>query len=87
LAGIAAMAQAAEFEVWPENWPPFMLFCKLQTQWRAGASGVFGLDYNVLYHNLDRMNLSPEDYEIWENDVGAMEQAALHAMRENREQE
>jgi hypothetical protein len=44
--------------------------------------GIIGLDYNVVYHKLDRMNLSPEDYEEAENDVRVMEHEALLAMKE-----
>ncbi|MGO4379702.1 DUF1799 domain-containing protein [Pseudoduganella sp. RAF19] len=81
----AAQADASGFEVWPENWPVFHLFCQLQTQWRAGSSGLLGLDYNVLYHKLDRMDLPLTEYEQWEADVCAMEFAALEAMQEQRE--
>jgi hypothetical protein len=44
--------------------------------------GIIGLDYNVVYHKLDRMNLSPDDYDAAENDVRAMEHEALLAMKE-----
>lgn len=79
------MSKDAAFEVWPENWPAFRLFGKLQTQWRAGASGVYGLDYNILYSHLDRMGLSPTDYDDWEEDIRTMEFAALAAMNEKTE--
>ena len=54
----------------------------IQTQWRGAGMGIIGLDYNVLYHKLDRKNLSPEDYEVAESDVRAMEHAAMLAMKE-----
>ena len=37
-----------DFEVLPENWETVEMFLKIQTQWRASASGVIGLDYNVM---------------------------------------
>lgn len=67
-------------EVWPENWPVFELFCALRTQWRVGAMGPVGLDYNTLFHKLDRMRLEPSEYEVFEDDIRAMEHAALEAM-------
>jgi hypothetical protein len=35
-----------------------------------------------IFHKLDRMGLSPDDYEQFEDDIRAMESAALEAMRE-----
>jgi len=69
-------------EVWPENWPAFALFCDLQTQWRVGAMGPVGLDYNVLFHKLDRMDLAPDEYEQLESDVRTMELEALLVLGE-----
>lgn len=82
---MAALQQSVVTEVWPENWPAFSLFTQLQTQWRAGASGVYGLDYNVLFARLDRMALSPQQYEEFEEDIRTMEFAALAAMNERTE--
>jgi hypothetical protein len=70
-------------EVWPENWPVFTLFCDFQTQWRlSGMGGQFGLDYNVVFHKLDRMNLTPQQYEEWEEDIRTLEFAAIAEMNE-----
>lgn len=69
-------------EVWPENWTSFQLLVDVRTQWRGAGMTVIGLDYNVVYHKLDRMNLSPADYDEAENDVRVMERAALLAMKE-----
>ena len=69
-------------EVWPENWRSFKLLCELQTQWRGAGMGIIGLDYNVLYHKMDRMGLSPGQYEEIEADMRVMESAAMAAMRE-----
>lgn len=73
----AALAQAKKnriVEVWPENWPVFLLFDRMHTQWREGA---IGLDYNVLFRFLDRMTLTPDEYDQMLSDIAVMEQAAL----------
>lgn len=81
----AAGLTAADFEgdaaqVWPENWPAYLLFAQVQTQWRVGAAGATGLDYLPLFHKMDRMRLEPEEYEELEADIRVMEFAALEAM-------
>jgi hypothetical protein len=70
-------------EVWPCQVAATNLFVSLGTQWRCGPSGPYGLDYNVLYQKMDRMNLSPAAYEEMEEDIRAMEQGALDEMRKN----
>lgn len=66
--------------VWPENWPAFQVFDALGTQWRVGMNGYTGLDYNVMYHKLDRMRLNDTDYEQMEIDIAVLERSALAAM-------
>ena len=68
------------FEVWPENWPAFALFCKVQSQWRVGAAGATGLDYTPLLALMDRMKLSDEDHDDLFDDVQTLERSALDAM-------
>lgn len=71
------------YEVWPENWSAFVLFSDLQTQWRVGGmGGVIGLDYNVMFHKLDRMSLAGDDYAQLEDHIHAMERQALTTMNE-----
>lgn len=55
----------------------------MRTQWRIGMSGPVGLDYGVLFRILDRLNLSPDDYDEMFADVRVMESAALEAVRED----
>lgn len=43
-------------------------------------SGATGLDYNALYHRLDRMGLEADEYEQLESDIQTMELSALVAM-------
>lgn len=71
-----------DVEVWPENWPAFQLFHEMQTQWRAVGMGLIGLDYLVLFRKLDRMTLSPDEYDKFEDDIRTMELAALAAMNQ-----
>ena len=79
LKGLIAAA-GMEVEVWPENWPAFQLFHSIHTQWRYAGGG---LDYAVLFKKLDRMNLTPDQYDQFEDDIRAMEYAALAAMAPN----
>ena len=53
----------------------------MDTQWRVGMNGPTGLDFNVLYRKMDRMGLSPDEYDQLEADVSVMEAAALDTMR------
>ena len=71
---------ATSIEVWPDNLRAFQLFQGLRTQWRAGMGGPTGLDYFVAYHRMDRMGLTPAEYEQLDQDLQVMEAAALHAM-------
>lgn len=69
-------------EIWPENQQAYILFSELQTQWRMSMAGPTGLDYNTLFHKLDRMRLASDEYEDLEGDIRSMEFAALGAMAE-----
>src|SRR5690349_7623931 len=52
-----------EIGIWPESWQAFQLFTRLSTQWRVGAAGAIGLDYNVLFHEMDRAGLAGDNYD------------------------
>lgn len=67
-------------EVWPENWPAFLLFCKMQTQWLSGMAGKTGLNYLVLLALLDRMKLSNEDHDALFDELQVLERSALETM-------
>lgn len=56
---------------------------RISTQWRAGAGGPFGLDYNVVYRELDRLKLDDESEEELMAAIRVIEAAALRAMRED----
>jgi len=80
LAGMAAIQAAKEFHVWPENMPAISLFSTLSTQWILGPGGATGLNYIPLFHRMDRMHLSEQDYEWMFDDIRAIESAALTSM-------
>lgn len=67
-------------EIWPENWPAIQLFTRIASQWRVGAGGPTGLDYLVLFHELDRMNLEPDAYDGLFAQIRVIESTALEEM-------
>lgn len=74
-------AQGPPVGVWPDNWLAVTLFSDdLATQWRYGASGPYGLDYQVLFRLTDRLGLSRPDQDELEADIRLMEHAALRQM-------
>lgn len=72
------------FDLWPENWPALHLFSELSTQWRAGASGVFGLDYNVFFHEIDRQELSRDEYDDLMSSIRTIESAAISILNKKQ---
>lgn len=68
-------------EIWSDVLSVYELFSSMRTQWRVGMAGATGLDYNVLFHKMDRMKLTAEDYNQLEHDIQIMESAALEMMR------
>jgi len=68
------------FDLWEENWPAIQLYIHLQTQWRVGMGGPYGLDYNVVFHELDRRGLDREAYDEMMAAMRVIEEAALKAL-------
>jgi hypothetical protein len=68
------------FDLWEENWPPLQLYIQLQTQWRVGMAGPYGLDYNVVFHELDRKGLDGEAYDDMLAAMRVVEEVALKAL-------
>lgn len=73
-------ASGPPVEIWPDSQVSVNLFIELCTQWRTGPGGPIGLDYNVLFHKLDRMRLKRAEYERLESNVRIMEDEALTIM-------
>lgn len=74
-------ASGPPVEIWPDNLTAVNLFIAVLTQWRVGIAGATGLDYNVVFHKMDRMKLSDDAYEQLESDIRTMEDAALAEIR------
>lgn len=69
-----------QFDLWPENWPAIQLFLQFQTQWRTGMNGPTGLDYNVIFHELDRRGLESDAYDDLMGSVRVIEDVALRIL-------
>jgi hypothetical protein len=63
--------------VWPDNERAVRLFSKINNQWIMGPGGPIALNYLVLYHHMDRMNLNDEDHDDLHDDIQVLESAAL----------
>ncbi len=74
-----------DVEIWPQNWPAFLLFTSLQTQWNVGMGGRTGLRYEALYPLLDRQAEDPGKWQQLFDDVRVMEYAALKQMSDDSE--
>lgn len=73
-----------EFFLWPDNWPAFALYLDHSTQWRQGMGGPSGLDYNPIFHELDRKGLEQAEYDQIMDDVRLIEDAALAVFHKDR---
>lgn len=49
----------------------------MRTQWRTGPMGAIGLDYNVVYRELDRAQLPPDEFDTLFDDIREIEHAVL----------
>ena len=57
------------------------LFRTYSTQWRVGANGPVGLDFNVFHHALDRKGVTGEAFDEWIDKLTTIESAALAQLR------
>ncbi len=71
----------SDFEVWPENWVPFLVFSEVSTQWRVGAGGATGLDYVAVKWVMDLMKIKKK-YEVLRA-IRTMESSALKTMNKS----
>ena len=81
-AGFTADDVATEdVEIWPENVQAYSLFHGLRRQWHlAPMGGPIALNFLLAYHRMDRMGLTPDEYNQLDQDLQIMEDAALEAM-------
>ena len=84
IAAVLAQQQSEEFSLWPENWPVFEMFLRLQTQWRvaAGLGGLMfvGLDYAAARWLFEVHDVA--DPAAMLDDLAVIERAALAALNE-----
>lgn len=66
-----------DVEVWPENWNAWSVFTLLQGQWRCGPSGPIGLDYAVVFPELEHRGITGEDRDDTMNAIRVVEAAAI----------
>jgi len=57
-----------------DAWPVVEMFLRLQTQWRAGSSGIVGLDYGAVrwvmdLYQIDDPRMMLEDLQVIEAKV------------------
>lgn len=62
------------YEVIADAWPVVELFLRVQTQWRAGSSGIVGLDYGAVrwvmdLYQVDDPRMMLEDLQVIEAKV------------------
>lgn len=67
-----------EVGILPSVWPSFSVFSSLATQWRVGANGATGIDYNVLPWMFELHRV--EDAAACLADIQIMEHEALITM-------
>lgn len=72
-----------EVELWPDNEPAIGLYSRVATQWRTGPGGPFGLDYNIVYREMDDQGLSGDSREEMKAAIRVIEAAALRHLRED----
>jgi len=71
----------SDFEIWPENWMPFLVFSEVSTQWRVGAGGATGLDYVAVKWVMYLMKIKKK-YEVLRA-IRTMESSALKTMNKS----
>lgn len=72
-------------EVFPDNWDAFLVFDGMSTQWRTGAVGATGLDYNVIPLVAKSIGVRKKELGSILQDIRVMESEALKVMIEERD--
>ncbi|WP_256581505.1 MULTISPECIES: DUF1799 domain-containing protein [Pseudomonas] len=81
----AADLDDEDVEVWPCNWPAFLLFNRMSTQWRAGSGGAIGLDYSSIRDVAGFLGIKKKKLAEIFPDLQVLEGEALRVMAEERE--
>ncbi|WP_313401506.1 DUF1799 domain-containing protein [Stenotrophomonas sp.] len=69
--------QPPEVDLWPECALPIEIYSRVATQWRVGAGGPIGLDYGVIFYEMDREGLEGEKRDEVMAGIRVIETAAL----------
>ncbi|APG04958.1 hypothetical protein BJI69_14355 [Luteibacter rhizovicinus DSM 16549] len=72
-----------DVHVWPEAWDAIQFFTRVLRQWRVGQGGAYALDYLVVFHELDRLNLPPDRYDEMLAQLRVIEDAALEVIHKD----
>lgn len=73
-----------EYEVWPDNWPAFLLFEAMSTQWRVAMGGATGLDYTALPPVASMLGMKRREIPEVFHDIRVMEAEAMLVMSESK---
>ena len=71
-------------ELWPEVFPKLLFFRGFTTQWRQGPAGPAGLDYSVIFHELDRKGLAADAYDDMLHALRIIEDEALKLIHKSK---
>ncbi|MNH91842.1 hypothetical protein D3C81_1510660 [compost metagenome] len=83
--GFSPEDYAETVEVWPDNWPSFLVMESMGTQWRTGACGATGLDYGVLPNVMKLVGIPAKHRSVVFHDIRVMESEAIAVMAETRD--
>lgn len=75
------VTDTSTFDVWPENWPAYAVFCDVSTQWRMGPGGPSGLDYGAVEWVMGLRQVKQAKKLQMLHDIRTLESSALKAMR------
>lgn len=75
-------AAPEEFFLWPEHVPVFVLWQRLQTQWRVAPWGPTGLDYAGVHATLQMQGIPRKQHADLLHEIQLMERATLHTWRD-----
>jgi hypothetical protein len=66
---------------WADNVTPTAVFAAMQTQWRVGPAGPYGLDYTALTEVLRMLGIARSEWAEVLTCIRVMEGEALSLMR------
>lgn len=69
-------------EVWDCNWPAYLVFRSMVTQWRSGFGGPTGLDYTALKTVMEIHGIADQQQML--DDIATMEFEALKVFKERK---